>query len=124
MKWWRLLRAILRGIRRSFVVWQMNEVVSSGKNLYSCVACGLARSEPCEHWLSTSAESPSLDVMRCAVCGWPLAQLAKLGCVRGNCSLRPRPVVLYDPARAAAESPASPQPKRDPNVYLDLDEYQ
>lgn len=41
---------------------------------------------------------------RCAVCGWHLAESADNGCVRGNCSYRPRPEKLYAPARAAQEA--------------------
>jgi hypothetical protein len=40
---------------------------------------------------------------RCAVCGWPLAERAADGCVRGNCSYRPRPEKLYAPERADRE---------------------
>lgn len=48
-------------------------------------------------------ESPFDDDSRCAVCAWPLAESAKEGCVRGNCSERPRPERLYSPTRAALE---------------------
>lgn len=41
---------------------------------------------------------------RCAVCGWPLMVSRAAGCVRGDCSMRPRPTVLYDPARAEREA--------------------
>jgi len=41
---------------------------------------------------------------RCAVCGWPLKERAEDGCVRGNCSYRPRPERLYAPERAAREA--------------------
>lgn len=41
---------------------------------------------------------------RCAVCGWPLADSVEKGCVRGNCSYRPRPERLYAPERAAKEA--------------------
>lgn len=44
------------------------------------------------------------DKSRCAVCGWPLEQEVRRGCVRGNCSQRPRPTNLYAPERAAGES--------------------
>jgi chromosome segregation ATPase len=40
---------------------------------------------------------------RCAVCGWTLAEDREHGCVRGDCSMRPRPEYLYDPERAAKE---------------------
>lgn len=40
---------------------------------------------------------------RCAVCGRTLAATVAEGCVRGNCSLRPRPANLYAPERAARE---------------------
>lgn len=41
---------------------------------------------------------------RCAVCGWFMEKRKEDGCVRGNCCQRPRPKVLFDPGRAAAES--------------------
>lgn len=44
------------------------------------------------------------DPNRCAVCGWKLAASREDGCVRGDCSMRPRPAVLYDEERAAAEA--------------------
>ena len=44
-----------------------------------------------------------LDPNRCAVCGWSLATSREEGCVRGNCSLRPRPERLYDSERAWRE---------------------
>lgn len=39
------------------------------------------------------------DESRCAVCGWPLAGSVNEGCVRGNCSQRPRPENLYEAGR-------------------------
>lgn len=30
---------------------------------------------------------------RCEVCGWPLKERKEDGCVRGNCSMRPKPKV-------------------------------
>ena len=45
------------------------------------------------------------DPARCAVCGWPLAHQPDGGCVRGNCSERPRPERLYAAERAAKERP-------------------
>lgn len=50
MKFWRLIKAFWRSISRTYVVWQMNEASAAGKELYSCAACGMARTEPCEHW--------------------------------------------------------------------------
>jgi glutaredoxin len=44
------------------------------------------------------------DPTRCAVCGWKLAESAEQGCVRGNCSMRPRPERLYAPERAFEEA--------------------
>lgn len=44
------------------------------------------------------------DETRCAVCGWPLAERVDQGCVRGNCSHRPRPANLYAPERAKREA--------------------
>jgi hypothetical protein len=44
------------------------------------------------------------DINRCAVCGWTLAGDRMLGCVRGDCSLRPSPRYLYAPERAAVEA--------------------
>ena len=55
-KYWRLLKSMARGIRRTYIVWQMQEVRRSGKELYSCATCGMARSEPCEHWLNMKEE--------------------------------------------------------------------
>lgn len=50
------------------------------------------------------AKQPRIDdESRCAVCGWPLAESVVKGCVRGNCSQRPRPDNLYAPERAARE---------------------
>lgn len=51
---------------------------------------------------SSPLETPS-QIMRCAVCGWPLAESADKGCVRGNCSMRPIPDRIYDPVRANTE---------------------
>lgn len=39
------------------------------------------------------------DETRCRVCGWPVAGIAALGCLPGNCSQRPAP------ARRADEPP-------------------
>lgn len=36
------------------------------------------------------------DATRCPVCGWPLRADVTLGCVPGNCSMRPAPLVRYD----------------------------
>ena len=47
---------------------------------------------------------PDTDPDRCAVCGWPLANQPEGGCVRGNCSERPRPKRLYDEPRAEQEA--------------------
>jgi hypothetical protein len=44
-----------------------------------------------------------LDLNRCAVCAWPLKDRREDGCVRGDCSMRPRPERMYDAARAEAE---------------------
>lgn len=44
------------------------------------------------------------DESRCAVCGWPLEHQPEKGCVRGNCSERPRPTDLYAPERATKEA--------------------
>lgn len=46
---------------------------------------------------------------RCAVCGWTLADTIESGCVRGNCSYRPRPTKLYAPERAVREHIATAQ---------------
>ena len=40
---------------------------------------------------------------RCAVCGWPLAESADKGCIRGNCSQRPTPDAPFDQARFERE---------------------
>jgi hypothetical protein len=31
------------------------------------------------------------EIERCDVCGWPLREQMKDGCVKGNCSMRPVP---------------------------------
>ena len=49
-KYFRLAVALIRSVRRSYVVWQMNEASRDGYELYSCASCGMARTEPCEHW--------------------------------------------------------------------------
>lgn len=51
---------------------------------------------------------------RCAVCGWPLAADVGLGCVPGNCSMRPLPPAFCDPARAKREY--APLLDHDPRV--------
>ena len=51
---------------------------------------------------------PTKDDSRCAVCGWPLAESADKGCVRGNCSLRPIPDNWYDEERARREGYITP----------------
>ncbi len=56
MKYWRLACAFACGLRRSFIVWKMNEATRDGKELWSCVSCGMARTEPCEHWLNMKEE--------------------------------------------------------------------
>jgi len=55
--------------------------------------------------LDAEAKRLSDDIEnRCAVCGWPLKERADDGCVRGNCSMRPRPERLYAPERAKREA--------------------
>ena len=55
--------------------------------------------------LMDAYEEPQLrDQSRCAVCGCPLAKSIDKGCIRGNCSMRPRPIKLYDVDRAELES--------------------
>jgi hypothetical protein len=49
------------------------------------------------------ASAPPDDESRCAVCGWPLRDTIDEGCVRANCSQRPRPDRLYAPERAERE---------------------
>lgn len=61
MSYARLIRAILRAIVSAYKVWQMDEVVRSGKELYSCAGCGMALSEPCEHWLSMERSGDSTE---------------------------------------------------------------
>lgn len=34
--------------------------------------------------------------LRCEVCHWPLSDSPENGCVRGNCSQRPRPTMFAD----------------------------
>lgn len=60
---------------------------------------------------SAALPSAQKDANRCAVCGWPLAESWDKGCVRGNCSQRPRGDNLYDAERAKLESMASAAPK-------------
>jgi hypothetical protein len=55
--YWTLLRSIIRGVWRSYMVWRMNVVASKG-TLYSCVTCGMALDKPCKHW--TELEEPSV----------------------------------------------------------------
>lgn len=45
---------------------------------------------------------------RCAICGWPLADTQEKGCLRGDCSHRPRPDIIYDPYRARLEGSLKP----------------
>jgi hypothetical protein len=52
------------------------------------------------------AETPN-DPNRCAVCGWTLSPSRDLGCVRGDCSMRPKPETFYDADRAAEEYAAA-----------------
>lgn len=60
-----------------------------------------------EHGLLSKSKvatpTPILDSNRCAICGWPLAKNMAEGCVRGSCSHRPFPAVLYDLSRAERE---------------------
>ncbi len=70
--------------------------------------------------LATPQEPPALrDDSRCAICGWPLAETTKAGCVRGNCSMRPFPEYYYDPTRAQREYKSPLPPERRPNAALD-----
>ena len=57
MKFWRLLKHLMRMIRIGYGVWQMNEATRDGSELYSCATCGMARTEPCEHWQAMIADS-------------------------------------------------------------------
>lgn len=67
-------------------------------------ACFLRRFEVVSSRARTTEPAPpETDPSRCAVCAWPLVDSAENGCVRGNCSQRPKPERLYDPARAAFE---------------------
>lgn len=43
------------------------------------------------------------DDNRCAICGWLLVPHTAVGCVRGNCSMRPLPARHYDHERAVCE---------------------
>jgi len=55
MKYWRLLQCLLRSFPRTYTVWKMNEIALAGGTLYSCATCGMARSQPCEHWRNMEA---------------------------------------------------------------------
>lgn len=41
------------------------------------------------------------DCLRCPWCGWPIRESAELGCVVGNCSMRPMPNDTDEARRAA-----------------------
>jgi hypothetical protein len=56
-----------------------------------------------KHTVDASGEPPADDLKRCALCGWTLATKPVLGCVPGNCSMRPSPSRFYSPVRAKAE---------------------
>lgn len=50
-----------------------------------------------------AARDAELRERSCAACGWPLHEQTKDGCTCGNCSQRPLPDPMRDPARYAAE---------------------
>lgn len=58
MKYLRLLKSVLRSIGRTYRVWQMNEVELSGRELHSCVECGMALDTPCIHERNMLASEP------------------------------------------------------------------
>jgi len=57
-----------------------------------------------------------LDNNRCAICGWPLAESASRGCVRGDCLMRPIARLFYDPARVKEEYGEHAPKELDPYV--------
>jgi len=52
--------------------------------------------------------NPRVENDRCAICGWPLADSQEKGCLRGDCSHRPRPDIIYDSYRARLEGSLKP----------------
>lgn len=75
-----------------------------GARTGALMRAGYIRVEVTEAGRAALGITPVDDTSRCAVCAWPLAANAKKGCVRGNCSYRPRPDRLYAPARAERET--------------------
>lgn len=67
-------------------------------------------------WLEPSVD----DEARCAICAWPLAASTGLGCVRGNCSMRPFPARWYAPDRARREYGPSLSAYSDPPLTFSL----
>lgn len=62
----------------------------------------------------TEAAQETPDPTRCYVCGWPLAESRKQGCVAGDCSYRPTPGTpehdrIKDRLRAQMSAPAAAQ---------------
>jgi hypothetical protein len=62
----------------------------------------------------TEAAQEKPDPTRCVVCGWPLAESRKQGCVAGDCSYRPTPGTpehdrIKDRLRAQMSAPAAAQ---------------
>ncbi len=62
----------------------------------------------------TEAAQEKPDPTRCYVCGWPLAESRKQGCVAGDCSYRPTPGTpehdrIKDRLRAQMSAPAAAQ---------------
>jgi hypothetical protein len=50
LKYYRLLKRILRGVRLSYGVWQISECYRRDpENVYNCSSCGVSNI-PCEHW--------------------------------------------------------------------------
>jgi hypothetical protein len=85
-----------RGVSVFFRVW-----LRPGTERRFCDLAGAEIKPPGR--VSVGTDGPPDDESRCAVCGWGLVADEKDDCVRGNCSMRPRPPRLYAPERAKKE---------------------
>lgn len=55
------------------------------------------------------------DASKCRICGWPVYPDLSLGCILGNCSMRPIPIVRAD----AAPRFSDPRTEADKAALLD-----